>query len=57
MDTYKVTYQVLRKGSNPAGTSSTTIGASSVSEARQKFNASHAPTSTTTYKVLAVVKT
>jgi len=57
MDTYKVTYQVLRKGSNPAGTSSTTIGATSVSEARQKFNASHAPTSTTTYKVLAVVKT
>jgi hypothetical protein len=56
MATYSVKFQVIQ-GNSIVSTSSTTISANNVSEARQKFMYNHTSNNTRKYKIIAVVKT
>jgi hypothetical protein len=53
---YEVKYQSVRPGVTSSGVSSVILTANSEHEARQKFLSNHISTSTTKYKIIAVLK-
>ena len=55
MNTYKLVVQTIQNG-KITGNASLSVGANSTMEARQKFMASHPPTATKKYKVVACAK-
>ena len=55
MNTYKLVVQTIQNG-KIAGNASLSVGANSTMEARQKFMASHPPTATKKYKIIACAK-
>ena len=55
MNTYKLVVQTIQNG-KITGNASLSVGANSTMEARQKFMASHPPTATKKYKIVACAK-
>ena len=55
MARFQLTFQKVQNG-KVVSTAGTSIEAASVSEAKNKFMATHLPTSTGTYKLLSCVK-
>lgn len=55
MNSYKLIVQTIQNG-KIIGTASSTIMANSVMEAKQKFTATHIPTATKKYKIVACAK-
>jgi len=55
MNTYKLVVQTIQNG-KITGNASLSVSANSTMEARQKFMASHPPTATKRYKVVACAK-
>ena len=55
MARFQLTFQKVQNG-KVVSTAGTSIEAASVSEAKNKFMATHLPTSTGTYKILSCVK-
>ncbi len=57
MARYQITFQtIFVKTGKVASTAGTSVEAASVSEAKNKFNATHTPGLTYKYKILACVK-
>lgn len=55
MSTYKLVVQTVQNG-KIVSTASTSVGANSAMEAKQKFLATHLPTNTKKYKIVACAK-
>ncbi|UTC81985.1 hypothetical protein [Treponema denticola] len=55
MNSYRLVVQTIQNG-KIIGTANTTVSANSVMEAKQKFLATHIPTSTKKYKIVACAK-
>jgi hypothetical protein len=55
MARYQVTFQKIQNG-KIVSTASTSVEASSIMEAKNKFNSTHLPTNFYKYKIIACVK-
>lgn len=54
MASYKITYQIILKGQINA-TNTISVSANSEKDARNKFKATHAPSSQRSYKIISIV--
>lgn len=55
MARYQITFQRVQNG-KIVSTAGTSVSANSISEARNRFKATHLPSNTSTYKIISCVK-